>query len=50
MFLIIDAPHFYAGYDVDTGNIAPIIRYMRDWNLTMIVNYCESKGWLISFL
>lgn len=50
LFLIIDAPHFYAGYDVDTGNIAPILRYMKDWDLIEVVNYCERKGWEISFL
>ena len=50
VLLAIDAPYFYAGYDMDNGNIAPIIKYMKGWSLYNIVNYCERKGWAISFL
>lgn len=30
------------------NNIAPIIKYMRGWNLTRIETYCARKGWLVS--
>jgi len=45
LLVIVDAPHFYAGYDMDTGNIAPIIKYMKGWSLFDIVTYCNSKDW-----
>lgn len=49
LFLIIDAPHFYAGYDLETDNIAPIIRYMKPWSIQQIIQYCEKKGWKVIY-
>lgn len=45
MFIRIIAPHFVASYDMDTGNIAPIIKYMKGWSYIKILNYCNSKNW-----
>jgi hypothetical protein len=47
MFVIVYAPHFVAAYDMQSGNIAPIIKYMKGWTLDKIVTYCEKKGWNI---
>jgi hypothetical protein len=50
LFRIV-APHFVAGFE--TGDrlrvlvVAPIIKYMRGWDLTKVVAYCDSKGWLL---
>jgi hypothetical protein len=43
--VIITAPHFVAAFDLETGNIAPIIKYMKDWDLEKIYKYCQQKGW-----
>jgi hypothetical protein len=43
--VFIDAPHFSAGYDLETGRIAPIIKYMKDWSIEEIQEYCAKKGW-----
>lgn len=43
--LQITAPHFVAGYDTETGNIAPIIKYMEGWGLDEISEYCSIKQW-----
>jgi len=48
LLIRIEAPHFVAGYDMANNNIAPIIKYMRGWNLTRIETYCARKGWLVS--
>jgi hypothetical protein len=46
----ISAPHFVAGYDLDTGRIAPIIFYMRRWKLDRISDYCRRRGWEVEVL
>lgn len=48
MLIIISAPHFTAGYDTSSGNIAPIIKYMKGWSLERIQAYCDKKGWTVS--
>lgn len=45
MQIFIDAPHFSAGYDLETGRIAPIIKYMKGWTIEEIKEYCLKKGW-----
>lgn len=45
MQVIIDAGHFYAGYDLETGRIAPIIKYMKGWTVQEIQDYCTKKKW-----
>jgi hypothetical protein len=50
MLIRITAPHFVAGYDMDAGNIAPIIKYMKNWDYNKILNYCKSKGWYLEYL
>jgi hypothetical protein len=50
MLIRISAPHFVAGYDMTTGNIAPIIKYMKGWSYDRILNYCNSKGWELQWL
>lgn len=49
LLIMIEGPHFVAGYDVDSGNIAPIIRYMRGWTIEEIIRYCEKKGWKFNY-
>jgi len=48
MLIQITAPHFVAGYDTQSGRIAPIIRYMRGWPLEKIAGYCKQKGWNVT--
>ena len=50
MLLRISAPHFVAGYDIVSGQIAPIIRYMRGWRLMYIERYCKRKGWVLEIV
>jgi len=45
MLLRIVSNYFVAGYDITNDNIAPIIKYMRYWNLQKIKNYCNKKKW-----
>lgn len=45
VYVQITAPHFVAGYDLGTGNIAPIIRYMKGWTIEKMYAYCDGKGW-----
>jgi hypothetical protein len=47
MLVRIKAPHFVAGYDTETGNIAPIISYMKGWDVTRVRQYCKRKGWQV---
>lgn len=47
MLIRIVSPHFVAGYDLDTGNIAPIIKYMAKWDVDSIITYTQTKGWKI---
>lgn len=44
MLLQITAPHFCAGVEVG-GWAALIIRYMQNWDLRKIEEYCRHKGW-----
>lgn len=30
---------------METGNISPIIRYMKPWSLKKITEYCQKKKW-----
>lgn len=50
LMLIITSPYFVAGYDLQTGNIAPIIKYMRGWSIEKIRSYCQRKGWSLEYL
>jgi hypothetical protein len=48
MLLRITAPHFVAGIIVSTtfmNHCAPILGYMKRWNMEHILSYCEKKGW-----
>ena len=46
----ITALHFVAGIDPKTGNIAPIIKYMKSWPLAKIKSYCASKKWKVEII
>ena len=50
MLIRISSNYFVAGYDCTTGNIAPIIKYMRLWSIKRISDYCKNKNWHIEFL
>lgn len=39
-----------AGIDLDTLNIAPIIKYMKHWSLNQIEDYCNKKDWKVMSL
>ena len=45
MLIIITSSYFVSGYDTDTGNIAPIIKYMKGWDVDKIRLYCNYKHW-----
>lgn len=49
----IEAPYFVAGivYNIDIGEvikIAPIIKYMKQWSVSQIIQYCEKKHWKVT--
>lgn len=44
MLIRITAPHFCAGVIVGE-RAAPIVRYMRFWDIKRIQAYCTQKGW-----
>lgn len=46
----ITSSYFCAGYDMETDNIAPIIKYMKGWNLSRILLYCKTKGWKVEVI
>lgn len=49
----VTAPHFCAGFVVEGGKIvriAPIIKYMKDWDLSRILQYTKSKRWKFQFI
>jgi len=53
MLIRIEAPHFVAGIIYNeswTSECAPIVSYMRDWNLNEIEGYCKKKGWKFKIL
>lgn len=35
---------------MQSGNIAPIIKYMKGWNLNKIISYCKKKNWKVEIL
>lgn len=40
----IDAPHFCAGVELCDGKVvktAPIVKYMKGWNIQKVINYCD---------
>ena len=46
--LIIDAPYFCAGICLENDVVtkcAPIVNYMKGWNVARIRNYCNKKKW-----
>lgn len=46
----ITAPHFVAGFVMYNGaveQVAPIIRYMKGWDITSVEEYCKKKNWLL---
>ena len=53
MLYQIKAPYFTAGLffgyskgdDLFVMEAAPIIKYMKGWNLNRLENYCKRKGW-----
>jgi len=49
MIVRISAPNFVAAYDIETGNIAPIIKYMKGWSYEKILTYCNKKGWKLEY-
>lgn len=49
----IDAPHFFAGGDIERGRVvrvAPIIAYMCGWSARQVKDYCDKKGWKVARL
>lgn len=50
MIIQITAPHFTAGMDTETGQIAPIISYMKGWSFKRIQKYCTEKRWTLHLL
>jgi len=48
--IIIDTPHFYAGIIIKKGIVtdtAPIVNYMKGWDVHRVKSYCLYKGWSI---
>lgn len=45
MHVWITAPHFCAGMVTHRGWYAPILNYMRGWDLAKMTHYCAHKGW-----
>lgn len=47
--IVIDAPHFYAavviGPDGLVMRVAPILKYMMNWEVERVMSYARSKGW-----
>jgi len=50
MLLRITSKYFTAGFDMETGNIAPIIKYMKSWSLERIERYCKERNWVLEKL
>lgn len=48
MLIRIESPYFIAGYDTDNNNIAPIIKYMKNWTIKQIQAYCNKKKWILT--
>jgi hypothetical protein len=47
MLFIVEAPHFVAGF-VLGERYAPILGYMRGWDILRITKFCEKKGWVLT--
>lgn len=45
MQIIVDSGYFYAMGDLETGRFAPIIKFMKNWTIEEIRDYCKNKGW-----
>lgn len=53
MIIRITAKHMTAGVVVEDGvavKTAPILKYMKGWILTRIIQYCNQKGWKCELL
>jgi len=37
-------------YDTDTGRIGQAIKFMKDWNMADMEEYCKRKGWKIEII
>ena len=48
MFLRITSDYFCAG--ITNNNVAPIIKYMKNWSEDKIYEYCNKKGWKVENL
>lgn len=35
---------------MDSLDVAPIIKYMKHWEIDKIVSYCKKKGWKIDIV
>lgn len=49
----IVAPHLCAGLVVVNGIVteaAPILKYMRGWQITRVRGYCNHKGWTVEMV
>lgn len=49
----IEAPHFTAGiliYDETVTDTAPIVSYMKGWDLNRVLSYVKKKQWIIAEL
>lgn len=49
----IDAPHFCAGAELYDGKVvraAPIIKYMKGWDIHRIKMYCKKKKWKLEII
>ena len=51
--IIIESSYFVAGivYNTSAGEaiiIAPIIKYMKQWSISKIIQYCEKKHWKVT--
>lgn len=49
MTVRITAPHFVAGVVVGK-RAAPIVKYMINWDMKRIRDYCLGKGWMVEVL
>jgi hypothetical protein len=50
MIIQIIAPHFVAAVDTTTHEAAPIVHYMASWNAQRVEDYCEARGWLVTYI
>lgn len=52
MLLRISSSHFVAGWDLESGNCAPILNWMKckDWGINDVCVYCLRKSWNIEII